>query len=52
MNEWSLACSDHRLHRILSSYWLAPFFLIIKSAKVLLYLGLDYGMLEFFTHEQ
>jgi hypothetical protein len=41
------ACSDKRLHRIMSSYWLAHFYLIKKSAKVLLYFGLDCGMLEF-----
>jgi hypothetical protein len=45
------ACSDHRLQRILSSYWLAHFYLMKKSAKVLLCFGLDCGMLEFFTHQ-
>ncbi len=45
------ACLDHGLHRILSSYWLAHFYLMKKSAKVLLYFGLDCGMLEFFTHQ-
>jgi hypothetical protein len=45
------ACSDHGLHRILSSYWLAHFYLMKKSAKVLLYLGLGCGMMEFFTYE-
>ncbi len=45
------ACSDHGLHRILSSYWLAHFYLMKNSAKVLLYCGLDCGMLEFFTQE-
>ncbi len=45
------ACSDHGLHRILSSYWLVHFYLMKKSAKVLLYFGLDCGMLEFFTQE-
>ncbi len=44
-----LACSDHGLHRILSSYWLAHFHLMKKSAKVQLYFGLDCGMIEFFT---
>jgi hypothetical protein len=36
--------SDHGLHRILSSYWLAHFHL--KSAKVLLYFGLDCGKMK------
>ncbi len=45
------ACLNCGLHRILSSYWLAHFHLMKKSAKVLLYFGLDCGMLEFFTHE-
>ncbi len=36
---------------ILSSYWLVHFYLMKKSAKVLHYLGLDCGMLEFFNHE-
>ncbi len=45
------ACAYHGLHRILSSYWLAHFYLMKKSAKVQLYFGLDCGMLEFFTHE-
>jgi hypothetical protein len=45
------ACSDHGLHRILSSYWLAHFHLMKKSAKVQLYFGLDWGMMEFFTCE-
>jgi hypothetical protein len=40
-----------RLHGILSSYWLAQFYVMKKSAKVLLYFGLDSGMLEFFTHK-
>ncbi len=31
------ACSDHCLHRILSSNWLAHFYLMKKSAKELLY---------------
>ncbi len=41
------ARSDHNLHRILSSYWLAHFYLMKITAKVLLYFGLDCGMLEF-----
>ncbi len=45
------ACSDHSLHRILSSYWLAHFYLMKKSTKVLLYFGLDCGMMEFFAYE-
>ncbi len=45
------ACSDHGLHRILSSYWLAHFIWEKKSAKVQLNFGLDCGMLEFFSHE-
>jgi hypothetical protein len=45
------ACSDHGLHRILSSYWLAHFHLMKKSAKVQLYFGLYCGMMEFFTCE-
>ncbi len=45
MQKWiqSPACWDHGLHRILSSYWLAYFYLMKKSAKVLLYFGLDAG---------
>ncbi len=43
------ACSDHGLHRILSSYWLAHFYLMKKSAKELLYFGLDCRMMIFFT---
>ncbi len=39
-------CSDHGLHRILSCYWLAHFHLMTKSAKVHLYFGLDYGMMD------
>jgi hypothetical protein len=35
---------------ILSSYWLAHFYLMKKSAKVLHYFGLDCGMLEFFKY--
>jgi hypothetical protein len=42
------ACSDHGLHRILL---IGAFLFDEKSAKILLYFGLDYGMLEFFTHE-
>jgi hypothetical protein len=34
--------------RFVSSYWLAH--LMIKSAKVLHYFGLDCGMLEFFKY--
>jgi hypothetical protein len=34
-----------------SSYWLAPFQVMKKSAKGLNYFYLDGGMLEFFTHE-
>ena len=50
MQNWTQhpACLDHGLHRILSSYWLAHFHLMKKSAKVLLYFGLDCGMMEFF----
>ncbi len=40
------AGSDNCLHRILSFYWLAHFYLMKKSAKVLLYFGLDCGMLK------
>jgi hypothetical protein len=43
------ACSDHGLHRILSSYWLAHFYLMKKSAKELLYFCLDCGMMKFFN---
>ncbi len=43
------AFSVHGLHRILSSYWLAHFYLMKKPAKVLLYFGLDCGMMKFFT---
>ena len=39
------------MYRILSSYWLAHVYLMKKSAKMLLYSGLDCGMLEFFTHK-
>jgi len=53
MQNWTQtpACSDHGLHRILSSYWLAHCYLMKKSTKVHLYLGLDCGMMEFFTNE-
>jgi hypothetical protein len=34
-------CKDHGLYRILSSYWLAHFNLMKKSARVLDYFGLD-----------
>jgi hypothetical protein len=44
------ACSDHGWHRILSSYWLVHFYLMTKSAKVLLKFGFDCGMLEFFKY--
>jgi hypothetical protein len=44
-------CLDHGLHRILFSYLLAHFYLMKKSTKVLLYFGLDCGMLELFTHK-
>ncbi len=39
MQNWtqSPACSVHGLHRIVSSYWLAHFHLMKKSAKVQLY---------------
>jgi hypothetical protein len=49
----ALRCRPARvdLHRILSSYRLAHFYLMKKSAKVLHYFGLDCGMLKFFTHE-
>ncbi len=45
------ACLDHGLHRKLSFYRLAHFYLMKKSAKMLLYFGLDCGMLELFTHK-
>jgi hypothetical protein len=53
MQKWiqTPTCSDHGLHRILSSYWLAHFSLMQKSTKGLLYFGLNCGMLEFFTHK-
>jgi hypothetical protein len=40
------AYSDQGLHRILSTDWQAHFYLMKKSAKVLLYFGLECGMLE------
>ncbi len=43
------ACLDHGLHRILSFYWLAHYYLMKKSAKELLYFGLDCGMMKFLT---
>jgi hypothetical protein len=45
----SPACSVHGLHRMLSSYWLAHFHLMKKSAKVQLYFGSGCGMMKFFT---
>jgi len=47
----SPACSVHGLHRMLSSYWLAHFHLMKKSAKVQLYFSSGCGMLEFFTYK-
>jgi hypothetical protein len=47
----SPACSVHGLYSMLSSYWLAHFHLMKKSAKVQLYFGSGYGMLTFFTCE-
>jgi hypothetical protein len=44
------ACSDHGFYKILFSYWLAHFYLMKKSAKVLHYFNLDCGMLEFFKY--
>ncbi len=41
---------DHGLFRILSSYWLSQFYLLKKSTKVLLYFGLDCGLLVFFKY--
>ncbi len=51
MQNWTHlpACSDHGLHRIMSSYCLAHFYLMKKSAKELLYFALDCGMMKFFT---
>ncbi len=43
--------SDLAFHKILSFYWLAHLYLMKKSAKMLLYFGLDCGMLELYTHE-
>ncbi len=53
MQNWTQppACSDHGLHRILPSYLLAHCYLMKKSTKAHLYLGLDCGMMEFFTNE-
>jgi hypothetical protein len=34
-----------------TSYWLAHFYLMKKSAKGRFYFGLDCGMLEFFAQE-
>ena len=45
------ACSVHGLHRMLSSYWLAHFHLMKKSAKVQLYFGSGCGMMKVFTCE-
>jgi hypothetical protein len=44
MQNWTQPpdCLDHGLHRILSSYWLAHFYLMKKSAKELLYFGLEW----------
>ncbi len=47
----SPACSVHGLHRMLSSYWLAHFHLMKKSAEVQLYFGLGCGVMKFFTCE-
>ncbi len=47
MQKLSNLLLDHGLHRILSSYWVVHFYLMKKSAKMLLYFGLDSGMLEF-----
>ena len=41
------ACSDHGLHRILSSYWLAHWYLMKKSSKVQLFFSSDCGMMKF-----
>jgi hypothetical protein len=49
MNPTPPACSNHGLYRILSSYWLAHFYLMKKSAKVLHYFGFrDFGILQIF----
>ncbi len=48
------ASSAHGLYRILTSYWLAHFYFMKNSVKVLHYLVLDCGMLEickYSTHE-
>jgi hypothetical protein len=45
------ACSDHGLYRILSSYWLAPFYLLkkIRQRAELFWFGLrDVGILKIF----
>ncbi len=49
MQNWiqSPACSVHGLHRMLSSYWLAHFHLMKKSAKVQLYFSSVCGMMKF-----
>jgi hypothetical protein len=39
------------LHRILTSYWLAHFYLMKKPAKVQLYFSSGCGILEFFTYK-
>ncbi len=44
------ACWDHSLFRIYSSYWLSHCYLLKKSAKVLLYFGLNCGLLVFFKY--
>jgi hypothetical protein len=53
MQNWNQppACFDHRLHRILSSYWLAHCYLMKKSTEVAFYFGLDWGMMKFFTYQ-
>ncbi len=53
MQNWTQppACSDHGLHRILSSNWLAHCYLMKKITKVHLYFGLNCGMMKFFTCE-
>ncbi len=44
------AYSDHGLFRILSSYWLARFYLLKKSCKGQHYFSLDCGILAFFKY--
>ncbi len=44
-------CSVHGMHRMLSSYWLAHFHLMKKSAKVQLFFGSGCGMMKVFTCE-